>query len=153
MLNENVLVFNQSEAFNFLVFIVKCYNGLACINNNRLIKINDYFTRIDYKSLQCFNKNTQCQQYLTTINGTLYYILNFFCKFHFPLLPPTSLMLSNCSPIPGNIVWGEKGAFKFLFFRWITWFLLIGGLSDTDKWVLGEGVGIRRRANYFSHLL
>ena len=135
------------------MFIVKCYNGLACINNNRLIKINDYFTRIDYKSSRCFNKNTQCQQYLTTINGTLYYILNFFCKFHFPLLPPTSLMLSNCSPIPGNIVWREKGAFKFLFFRWITWFLLIVGLSATDKWVLGEGVGIRRRANYFCYLL
>ena len=95
------------------MFIVKCYNGLACINKNRLIKINDYFTRIDYKSLRCFNKNTQCQQYLTTINGTLYYILNFFCKFHFSLLPPISLMLSNCSPIPGNIVWREKEAFKF----------------------------------------
>ena len=77
-------------------------------------------------------KNTQCQQYLTTINGTLYYFLNFFCKFHFSLLPPVSLMLSNCSPIPGNIVWREKRAFKFLFFRWIIWFLLIGGLSDTD---------------------
>ena len=123
------------------MFIVKCYNGLACINNNRLIKINDYFTRTDYKSSRCFNKNTQCQQYLTTINGTLYYMLNFFCKFHFSLLPPISLMLSNCSPIPGNIVWREKEAFKFLFFRWITWFLLIGGLSAADKWVLGRGWG------------